>query len=219
MKRAQFMIQDYPQLVKYFAARNPVHLLLLVLPLWLFMVYSTFSRDFAWETTFIGIFFGVVYWTFLEYAIHRWLYHTPFKSRFLQYFLGSFHQYHHKDMSDHRVLNAGFLMVYFVTPTVLSPLLLVTQDLQLLSSLAVGLFSGHYFYEWVHYTLHLDKFETGYLNYIQKYHFHHHDKAPLKNFGNTSHIWDLVFGTYDEDYIKYQMPEKTRKTLIKYAQK
>jgi sterol desaturase/sphingolipid hydroxylase (fatty acid hydroxylase superfamily) len=219
MKRAQFMIQDYPQLVKYFAARNPVHLLLFVLPLWSLALYLTFIQDFSLSSTMLAILFGVLYWSFLEYGIHRWLYHTAFQSRFLQYFLGSFHQYHHKDMSDHRVLNAGFLMVYLVTPVVLSPFLLVTQDLQIVSGLALGLISAHYFYEWVHFTLHLDKFDSGYLNYIQKYHFHHHDKAPLKNFGNTSHFWDVVFGTYDGNYKDYEMPEKSQRTLINYAQK
>jgi sterol desaturase/sphingolipid hydroxylase (fatty acid hydroxylase superfamily) len=50
--------------------------------------------------------------------------------------------------------------------------------------------------------------------YIQSYHFHHHDKAPNKNFGNTSHFWDLLLGTYDERYKTYKMPESSEVSLI-----
>lgn len=208
------MIQDFPQTVKYFASRNPVHLLLFVLPLWSFFLYHSLNTSSNVFTTLLAMVGGVMYWSFLEYVIHRVIYHTNYRSKFLRYFIGSFHSFHHQDMSDHRVLNAGFLMVYVVTPTVLSPFLLVTQDMQLMASLSVGMVSAHYFYEWVHYTLHYKVHETGYLNYIQKYHFHHHDKAPTKNFGNTSHIWDVVFGTYDPSYKNYSMPQATQKTLI-----
>ncbi len=208
------MIQDFPHLVKYVASRNPVHLLLFVLPLWSFFLYHALSTQSLTVTTVLAVLGGAVYWSFLEYVIHRFLYHTPYRSKFMKYFMGSFHSYHHQDMSDHRVLNAGFLMVYLVTPTVLSPLLLFTRDVQLLSGLALGLVSAHYFYEWVHYTLHYKVHEEGYLAYIQNYHFHHHDKAPGKNFGNTSHVWDVVFGTYDPAYKNYSMPAATQKSLI-----
>lgn len=43
---------------------------------------------------------------------------------------------------------------------------------------------------------------------------HHHDKAPNKNFGNTSHLWDVLLGTYDPQYVVYEMSTKTEDTLI-----
>lgn len=204
------MISDYPGLVKYFASRNPVQLLLFVSPLW---VGSLSFMSFGWKSAILFL-VGSLYWTFLEYAIHRWAYHTHFKSKVLNYFLGSFHLYHHQDMSDRRVYNAGFLMIYVMTPLVLSPVLLVTRDFNVLASLTLGLSVSYYFYEWVHFILHYKVHESGYLSYIQKYHFHHHDKAPHKNFGNTSHLWDWLLGTYDERYKSYVMPESSEKTLI-----
>lgn len=208
------MIQDYPLLVKYFASRNPVHLLIFFLPLITFFLYHSLSRSTSSLQTAALIGSGVLYWTFLEYVIHRFLYHVNYPTKLLNYFWGSFHQYHHQDMSDHRVLNAGFLMMYVVTPVVLTPLLLLTRDLQILASVGAGLAIAHYSYEWVHYTLHLKVYETGYLGYIQRYHFHHHDHSPKKNFGNTSHFWDVVFRTYDGNYKTYRMSEKTQRTLI-----
>jgi sterol desaturase/sphingolipid hydroxylase (fatty acid hydroxylase superfamily) len=74
--------------------------------------------------------------------------------------------------------------------------------------------SAHYFYEWVHYTLHYKIHQNGYLKYIQMYHLHHHDVAANKNYGNTSHFWDVVFGTYDPAYMNYSMPHSTKESLI-----
>ncbi len=214
MKRSQFMIQDYPELVKYFASKNPGHLLLFVLPLWyLSSKYMLLSEAYS-GIIFVAFIIGAIYWTFLEYGIHRWIYHTHFKTRILSYFLGSFHLYHHKEVGDRRVYNSGFLMIYLVTPIVTSPILLVTRDLGIIGALVLGLSSAYFFYECVHFLIHYKKFNSGYLAYIQSYHFHHHDKAPNKNFGNTSHIWDFLLGTYDERYKTYKMPESSEKSLI-----
>ena len=208
------MISDYPNLVKYFASKNPVHLLIFVLPLYYFFGKMMMEAELSFLAGTLSFLSGVLYWTYIEYAVHRFLYHTHFKNRWISYFLGSFHLYHHQDMSDHRVLNAGFLMIYFMAPATIAPFYLITHNLGILAAMSVGLISAYYFYEWVHYSLHYKKYETGYLNYIQKYHMHHHDKAPHKNFGNTSHLWDYVFGTYDARYKNYVMSEATEKTMI-----
>lgn len=214
MKRSQFMIMDYPQLVKYFASKNPIQLLLFITPLWIFFGLNMVRSSGDAGLMILSFLTGIFYWSFLEYVIHRFGYHTPYKSKLVYYFLGSFHLYHHKDMSDHRILNAGFLMIYVLTPTVLLPFLLITQEVSYLSSLGLGLTMAYYFYEWVHYILHYKVHSYGYLNYIQKFHFHHHDKAPHMNFGNTSHFWDYLLGTYDPQYKTYQMPAKSEATLI-----
>lgn len=214
MKRSAFMITDYPQLVKYFASKNPIHLLLFVVPLWWYIGAKLMALPFDTLTLIIGVLSGVFYWTFLEYAIHRFAYHTPYKSKLIYYFLGSFHLYHHKDMSDHRILNAGFLMIYLMTPTVLLPFILLIEKSFFLYSMALGLTLAYYGYECVHYLLHYKHYTKGYLGFIQNYHMHHHDKAPNKNFGNTSQIWDVLLGTYDGKYKNYAMSEKTKVTLI-----
>jgi 4-hydroxysphinganine ceramide fatty acyl 2-hydroxylase len=205
------MIQDYPNLVKYFASKNPVHLFLYVLPILILLTYEL--KTSASSFSIIGFGMGIIYWSFLEYAIHRWLYHTNFKNKWVTYFIGSFHTYHHTDMSDHRVLNSGFLMVAVVTPLVLTPFYFLLPYGVVLS-MALGLVTYYYCYEWVHYMIHYKEYKSGYMSYIQKYHMFHHDYAPLKNFGNTTHIWDLLLGTMDERYKAYAMRKQTQDTLI-----
>jgi sterol desaturase/sphingolipid hydroxylase (fatty acid hydroxylase superfamily) len=214
--KSRFMIQDYPKLIKYFASVNPLHLFLYVMPV-IFFINMELDRTLN-QLSVLGFLAGVLYWTFLEYAIHRWAYHTHFKNKFLVYFLGSFHAYHHSDMSDHRILNSGFLMITMITPTVLLPFLLFF-NYSIVLSMGLGLASAYYIYECVHYLIHYREYKTGYMAYIQKYHLHHHDFAPHKNFGNSSHLWDIIFQTISPRYIDYKMSEKTRKTLITFKQK
>ncbi|MFZ4715671.1 MAG: sterol desaturase family protein [Bacteriovoracaceae bacterium] len=213
-KKSPFMIQDYPELVKYFAAKNPVQLFLFVIPLLTLMLSVIIKSQLSFTQTAILVLFGAFYWTFLEYAIHRFAYHSNYPFKWMKYFLGSFHMYHHAQMDDRRVLNAGFLMVSTVTPVVLVPFYVLTNDLALVAAMGLGTASAHYAYEWVHFMLHYKEYDNGYLAYIQKYHFHHHDNAPMKNFGNTSHFWDVVFGTYDPAYKNYRMSKETASTLI-----
>ncbi len=208
------MIQDRPELVKYFASKNPGHLFLFVLPLWYLSVKFISTSDVSSGSILIAFIVGVIYWTFLEYGIHRWVYHTHFKTRILSYFLGSFHLYHHKEVGDRRVYNSGFLMIYLLTPLVVSPFLLITRHIGILSALILGLSIAYFIYECVHFLIHYKKFKSGYMAYIQSFHFHHHDKAPNKNFGNTSHLWDFLLGTYDDRYKIYKMPASSEVSLI-----
>ncbi len=212
--KSQFMIQDRPNLVKYFVSKNPIHLLLFVLPLLVYFAFQILKHSIDVQKVILCFVAGVLYWSFLEYVIHRFAYHSRYPFRWLKYFLGSFHMYHHMDMSDRRVLNAGFLMIYGLIPIFLSPFILMGLNFGLVSALGLGLVSYYYFYECVHFILHYKVYETGYLGYIQRYHLYHHDRAPLKNFGNTSHLWDVLLGTYDDRYKNYVMPLATKKTLI-----
>lgn len=208
------MIQDRPELIKYFASKGPLHLLIYVVPLWCFFSFQLAAHHPQLNLTLLGLLLGGIYWTFLEYFIHRFVYHTHYPIPFINYFIGSFHSYHHSNMKDHRILNAGFLMIYGLTPVVLAPFWPLVKDMAFLYAMALGLSLAYFGYECVHYLLHYKEYKTGYLGYIQRYHMYHHDHAPLKNFGNTSHLWDVIFGTYDKRYKDYQMGKRTEATLI-----
>ncbi len=216
MKKSKFMVQDYPELIKYFASVNPIHLFLYVLPV--VLVISSVMNSYNMNFSVIFFLFGMIYWTFLEYLIHRYLYHSHFKNRIVNYFIGSFHLYHHANLKDHRVLNSGLLMILIVAPTVVAPFLLFLNLSQVLS-IMLGLSSFYYIYECVHYLIHYREYRSGYMAYIQKYHMQHHQHSPNKNFGNTSHIWDLLLGTYDPKYKEYRMSLKVKESLITNSSK
>ncbi len=213
-KNYTYMVEKYPNLLKYFASKNPGFHFVLISPLLGFFLYQSLSLNVSFLTVVGTLLAGVLWWSFLEYAIHRWAYHTHFKSKFMNYFLGSFHLYHHAKMEDRRVYNAGFLMVYLMAPLILSPFYLLTQSLALTSLFGLGVIGFYFFYECVHFLLHYKAYDSGYLNWIQRYHFYHHEKRPDKNFGNTSDLWDRLLGTFDSRYRDYNLSLKAKKTLI-----
>lgn len=209
-----YMVEKYPNLLKYFASKNPGFHFVLISPLLGFFILQSLKLNLSILSVIGTLSAGILWWSFLEYAIHRWAYHTPFKSKLMNYFMGSFHLYHHTKMEDRRVYNAGFLMVYLMAPLVLSPFYFVSQSIELTCLFGLGVIGFYFFYECVHFLLHYKSFESGYLNWIQLYHFYHHEKRPDKNFGNTSDLWDRLLRTHDSRYRDYELSAKAVGTLI-----
>jgi len=214
MAKPTFTVQQYPWLIKYFASRNPIHLLVMVLPLLVYLLKTSVAGALPLQTWFLMLGLGVFWWTFLEYAIHRWAYHSKYPFKWMHALMGSFHLYHHMDMSDRRVYNAGFLMVYFIAPVVMAPMWFVTGSFAMTTAFGLGILGAYYAYEWVHYLLHYKIYDRGYLGWIQRYHFYHHERRPDKNFGNSNALWDLLLGTHDPAHREFRVSAKAETTMI-----
>ena len=213
--KKKFIIQDFPIIIRLFASVNPIHLFIYVIPV--LIAINIYMSNNGLLLSVLSFALGAVYWTFLEYFIHRYIYHTNFKSKFLTYTIGSFHLYHHSNLKDHSVLNSGFLIIAIGAPIVTLPFFLLFSLSNCLS-IFMGLVCAYYIYECVHYLIHYREYKSGYMQYIQKYHMQHHCSSPNKNFGNTSHFWDVLFGTYDSRYKSYKMSKSIQESLITYGQ-
>jgi 4-hydroxysphinganine ceramide fatty acyl 2-hydroxylase len=213
IKKEKTLVQTHPQLIKWLGSKNPLWVFISLQPLLLFFIYWL---NFDQITLTITLFFaGVLYWSFLEYAIHRWLYHITLRVGTLRNILDTFHLYHHRNLTDRRVLNAGPLLVYPMSVMILLPFYyLLAGDLSLLSAFALGTLSFYGFYEWVHFMIHYKHHTRGYLRLIQRYHMYHHEKRWHKNYGNTSILWDLVFQSYDNNWRSYELSNASLDSLI-----
>ncbi len=215
MNKEFTLVQTRPWVIKFLASRNPGVVVLGSLPLLIFFTFQLEKQILV--NLFLGL-VGVIYWSFLEYAIHRWPYHMKYNSTKIRNFMDTFHMYHHRNLPDRRVLNAGPMMVYPMAFTILTPIyiLMITFDFGFhdLSAFALGTLTAYVAYEFVHFFIHYREYKSGYMSYIQKYHFYHHEKKWNKNFGNTSHFWDVLLGTYDQKYKSYSLSEKARESLI-----
>ncbi len=142
----------------------------------------------------IGAMAGAVTWTFSEYAFHRW-FHVSRDGNFAR----RTHQAHHA-RRDYLVNRASLVMwgaVLLVGVAVLP--LLLWSAVPGAVALAFGLAwaAAYFVYEWIHAADHLRPPRHAYGRWARRSHFHHHCEAPLRNFGVTTPLWDLVFGTYD----------------------
>ncbi|CAL2091238.1 sterol desaturase family protein [Tenacibaculum sp. 190524A02b] len=207
------MASDNHYLLRFFTSKNPMYSLIKVLPLLAFLIYVLMSSPFHY-LQIIAFGLGIIYWSLFEYFVYRIVYHKRTNNKELQWYLDAFHLHHHKNLRDYRVLNAGFLLVY---PLALSLLLIVywfTNSIVLMASFGFGAILYYLFYEYVHYEIHHKIHKTKYLKNIQKYHLYHHYYKWNKNFGNTTTLWDKVFGTYDGTYKTIVYTEEQINDLI-----
>jgi len=153
----------------------------------------------------IGIYLsGIIFWTFAEYIIHRYVFHWITESSFVKKFHYSVHGYHHEFPRDDTrvfmppvagiILSSLFLGIYY--------LLLGNYGF----IFSAGFINGYLFYSSIHYSTHAFKPpKSRWLKKLWRHHNLHHYRFPDKAFGVSSPFWDYVFGTMPP------MPKKKRK--------
>ncbi len=165
-----------------------------------FLVLSIYYSKDIWASIAFFI-VGVIFFTFLEYAVHAWLFH---KDHPLKVFIEG-HAHHHQNPFSYdampffmsAVIAAFFVWLFhFIMP--------FADALALVGGMTLGYFN----YGIMHHIMHRYEFKGNYWRYMQEFHFVHH-KKPLLNHGITTDIWDRVFGTY------YQWSEEDLKGIEK----
>lgn len=147
---------------------------------------------------FIHFIIGLVYWTFMEYIMHRHLFHTPIKGNNWALITAHFllHGQHHKFPMDKGRL------VFPIVPASIIAISVYWGTLRMvlspLPALAIhsGFISGYVAYDMTHYYTHFGSPTFGYLAKLKKSHMKHHFKDIKHGYGISSEIWDHVFGTH-----------------------
>lgn len=192
-------MEKKPYLIKVFGSPHPLFNLIAVIPLgWFFLSVFLSEPNSAWIYYVMATVLSWFFWTFFEYALHRWVYHGKIKNSKIREFVDSFHIYHHLNIDDPRVITAGPMMILFFSLFLIGPLYFIfpeNKDVVCLFGFAVLV--NYYFYEWVHHLIHKSDMNNRYMKFIRDYHMYHHDQNWKKNFGNTTSFWDHLLGTYE----------------------
>jgi sterol desaturase/sphingolipid hydroxylase (fatty acid hydroxylase superfamily) len=133
---------------------------------------------------------GLFVWTFVEYVVHRWVFHeVPFFEKY--------HDAHHAEplaligvpsFASSGIILAGF----FLAPLPFSGALFA-------SGFASGALLGYAAYMAVHHAVHHVQARPGSLLYGARLrHMAHHYHGANGNYGVTTGLWDIVFGTVVE---------------------
>lgn len=162
-------------------------------------LYNVNLRTQVLETVLKNFFAGVLIWSFLEYTLHRFVFHmdTTKVGTFWKLFHFVLHGLHHKVPSDpHRLVFPpvpAFIIISFIYQA-LNPFFAYSRLV-----LAGGI-SGYLIYDMIHYYLHygnpsLSGQLSRYLYHLKRYHYQHHFVHHTKGFGISSPLWDYVFQT------------------------
>ncbi|GAM18566.1 hypothetical protein SAMD00019534_017410, partial [Acytostelium subglobosum LB1] len=176
-----------------------------IFPLWIPIITLTFYTSITQPNSSvlfsaIVFTFGLFSWSFFEYILHRFIFHietSSYMGNFLHFFI---HGIHHLTPYDatrltfppmfSAVIAFGFWKLFLGFPDWL-------QATGFNWALYGGIAFGYMLYDTLHYYFHhgdiswlpekLKEFKSNHLN--------HHYKDDTKNFGITSTIFDIMFGT------------------------
>lgn len=143
---------------------------------------------------------GWAVFTFVEYHIHRGLFHMEHgesteKQKEVSYKL---HGVHHAYPKDKQRLAMPPVMSIAIG-TILLLIFELIIDKYSFSFLA-GFLVGYACYLIVHYSVHIFRAPNNFLKPLWTNHNYHHYKDDHAMFGVSSPFWDYVYGTYPKDW-------------------
>jgi sterol desaturase/sphingolipid hydroxylase (fatty acid hydroxylase superfamily) len=156
-----------------------------------------------------GVIAGPPLWSFMEYAMHRWLMHEQRGKNYAS----KEHLRHHA--SRDTILESTLVSwtgVAIVGLVVLPAVGWVAWRPAFGMALGLSWIAGYYFYEWVHWRAHRRHIAAGgltgrYETWLRRHHYAHHFHSPMKNHGVTTPLWDIVFRTY-EPAVQVRVPRR-----------
>lgn len=144
--------------------------------------------------------FGVVLlWTFLEYVVHRFVFHFRPRNRTQWQLIFLFHGVHHYQphiktrlVMPPAVSIPGALVFYGLFHLVLAVVLNVPF---LVAPMFAGTVLGYVGYDMIHYATHHLPMKGRVMKFLKRHHMEHHYKTPDARFGVSTSLWDQVFHT------------------------
>ncbi|PFH36354.1 cytochrome b5 family heme/steroid binding domain-containing protein [Besnoitia besnoiti] len=146
------------------------------------------------------VLFGLFAWTFVEYFLHRFVFHFPEHwlpdnrpVRVVHFLLHAVH--HFLPLDPLRLVVPPALFV--VLSVFVYGLVSLVVPAWLIRAAWPGGMLGYVGYDMIHYSTHhfavLERF--SHIREMKNYHMRHHYRYPLLGFGVSSKLWDHVFGT------------------------
>jgi sterol desaturase/sphingolipid hydroxylase (fatty acid hydroxylase superfamily) len=154
---------------------------------------------------YIGAFvFGfALLWTFMEYILHRFVFHFQPRNRTQWQMIFLFHGIHHYQphiktrlvMPPAVSIPMAFVF-YGLFWLVLNPILGVPF---LIAPVIAGTMLGYVCYDLIHYATHHAPMKGKIAKFLKRHHMEHHYKTPGMRFGVTTSMWDQVFDTEPDE--------------------
>jgi sterol desaturase/sphingolipid hydroxylase (fatty acid hydroxylase superfamily) len=172
-------------------------------PLTIFFVYS--AALLYWNVTHtslsagttIGMFFlGFVTFTWIEYMVHRYVFHMGTFTALREKIQYTVHGVHHEFPKDKSRLAMPPLLSITISTVLLLLFRLMMGDF--VFSFLPGMLVGYAYYLSVHYMVHVYQPPKNIFKWLWINHAVHHYKDGEYVFGVSSPIWDYIYGTMRE---------------------
>ncbi len=159
--------------------------------------YSTARLGISWFVTILLFLGGILFFTLIEYLMHRYLYHIPATTPWRERFRYVVHGVHHDHPRDKQRLAQPPITSILLAVILLSLFRLIMGDAGF--AFCGGVLFGYSSYLAIHYATHMLKPPKNFLSALWKNHNLHHYVNDDGAFGVSSPLWDYVFGTMPAD--------------------
>lgn len=148
----------------------------------------------SWTEQLLMYCAGLFIWTFVEYSLHRFVFHYEPRSAWGRRVHWTFHGVHHDYPSDPLRL----VMVPAVSlplATAFYFLFVAIMDYPYAAPFTGGFLTGYLFYDITHYAVHHFPIKGRILGFLREWHMRHHFQDPDRGYGVSSPLWDHIFKT------------------------
>jgi sterol desaturase/sphingolipid hydroxylase (fatty acid hydroxylase superfamily) len=182
--------------MEFFSHVHPTTPLIVFVPVIGYMLYlSVFDRGLDFPTIAGMFVVGVLTWTFLEYVLHRFVFHYLPKSSWGKRLHFILHGVHHDYPNDatRLVMPPGISIPLAV---IFYVLFMVVFGPRLTPPTFAGMVFGYLCYDMLHYATHHFSMKKGVWLWLKQHHMRHHYGDDHTGYGVSSPLWDVVFGTF-----------------------
>lgn len=193
--------------LEFFTHITPTAVLIIWSPVVIFFITRAILNENLFANPVLiptAILLGIVFWSFTEYILHRFLFHFRPKNAAQERIAFLFHGVHHAQPQCKTRL--------VMPPAVSIPMALIFYFLFWLifnqwlnigywaDPLFAGFMIGYLAYDLIHYATHHLPLHGKVLKFLKRHHMYHHMRTPDARFGVSSAFWDIVFKTLPADH-------------------
>ena len=175
----------------------------IVVPVTIFLVYAigllcwSYTHTALSMSTVVSLFLlGMLTFTWVEYQVHRHLFHMKGISEFRRKLQYTIHGVHHEFPKDKDRLAMPPVVSVTIATILLFVFSLILGDMTF--SFLAGFLVGYAAYLLVHYMIHVFSPPRNFFKNLWINHSVHHYKRGASVFGVSSPLWDYVYGTMDK---------------------
>jgi sterol desaturase/sphingolipid hydroxylase (fatty acid hydroxylase superfamily) len=171
----------------------------------IFLIIYAYSNQILSGTALVASYItGIFLFTFVEYMVHRYVFHMALTTSIRKKIQYLFHGVHHEYPKDKDRLAMPPLASITLAVLVFGAANLIMGKWSY--GFIAGFLNGYALYLFVHYIVHAWKMPQNRFKTLWLYHNIHHYQNENVAYGVSTHLWDMVFNTLPE-----KINKKTKK--------
>jgi sterol desaturase/sphingolipid hydroxylase (fatty acid hydroxylase superfamily) len=207
------------QYLEYLTKTHPLVIWGLYLPVIGFMLYySSATLELNAMRIILTFLSGMFFWSFFEYAIHRFAFHFVAESERAMKIVYIIHGNHHEYPRDKERLFMPAVPSLILASTLFTLMYLVSGMFgasHYVFAFFPGFMLGYLIYGSMHYAIHAWNPPFKWMKPLWRNHHLHHYKDTMQGFGVSSTLWDHVFGTMFDLKKEKEDKEKVSELIYK----